>query len=421
VSVILILATIAMLVVVYGASPVALWLGLVTGAVTVVGWIVLSGRNEAAGRHSGWALLAGIVGLAVIAAAGYALLTPDRRCTLVHRCAVTPTTSPSPSTTLNSSSPPMVHIAEFPVPSQQAQPGSITTGPDGNIWFTEANLDRIGRMSPDGRNAVEFPFPSGSVPAVIINGPGNYLWVMENANAGGTRQPGIARVTTSGVITEHLLPRGANLVGIAPGPDGNIWFTRFDNNTIDRMSPDGAVTGQYPIPTPDSGPAAIVPGPDGNLWFDEQRGHQIARISPIGQISEFRYAAPPVPNTDNNHSPTSGPDGNVWFTDFWNSRIGYVTPAGQVTEFPTPTAHSLPLGIVAGRDGYLWFTECVPDSAGQSCVSDSKIGRSDVHGQITEFALPVPTSGPAGITVDQSGAIWFTETFTAKIGRITLS
>src|SRR5476649_579595 len=55
---------------------------------------------------------------------------------------------------------------------------------------------------------------------------------------------------------------------------------------------------------------------------------------------------------------TAGPDGNLWFTEQNGNRIGRITPAGVVTEFSagiTPSA--LPGGIAAGPDGSLWFTE----------------------------------------------------------------
>ena len=56
------------------------------------------------------------------------------------------------------------------------------------------------------------------------------LWVLEN---GSTK---IARVTPQGQITEFLAPPGSNLVGLAPGRDGNIWFTEFQFNKIGRMN-----------------------------------------------------------------------------------------------------------------------------------------------------------------------------------------
>jgi streptogramin lyase len=37
-------------------------------------------------------------------------------------------------------------ITEFPTPTKSA-PIGITAGPDGNLWFTEENVSKIGRIT----------------------------------------------------------------------------------------------------------------------------------------------------------------------------------------------------------------------------------------------------------------------------------
>ena len=39
--------------------------------------------------------------------------------------------------------------------------------------------------------------------------------------------------------------------------------------------------------------------------------------------------------------------------------------SGKIREFPVPTATSGPLGITAGPDGNLWFTEALGNKIGQ--------------------------------------------------------
>src|SRR5215470_3620690 len=88
-------------------------------------------------------------------------------------------------------------------------------------------------------------------------------------------------------------------------------------------------------------------------------------------------------------------------------------PAGAVaqgiTEFSIPTTvTSDPFSVTAGSDGALWFTERFAN----------KIGRIDTAGNITEFAVPTVSSFPQGITAGPDNALWFTETYPGKIGRI---
>src|SRR6266536_966035 len=90
--------------------------------------------------------------------------------------------------------------------------------------------------------------------------------------------------------------------------------------------------------------------------------------------------------------------------------------AGTITEFSTPTANSGPFGITAGPDGNLWFTE----------TATNKIGRITTAGGITEVPLPATCAstyhcGLDGITAGPDGNLWFTEFNVNTIGRITPS
>jgi hypothetical protein len=80
--------------------------------------------------------------------------------------------------------------------SPGSRPLSITTGPDGNLWFTEEVGNRLGRITPQGV-VTEFPVGSG----------GNFG------------------------VTE-----------IAAGPTGDLWYTGSSTNVIGRVSLDPLVS-----------------------------------------------------------------------------------------------------------------------------------------------------------------------------------
>ena len=85
-----------------------------------------------------------------------------------------------------------------------------------------------------------------------------------------------------------------------------------------------------------------------------------------------------------------------------------VAGAATITEFAIPTPNSGPAGITAGPDGALWFTES----------STNKIGRITTDGAITEFGPFASISFFLGdITAGPDGALWFTAF--DQIGRIT--
>jgi virginiamycin B lyase len=68
-------------------------------------------------------------------------------------------------------------ITEFPVPT--GLPAEITSGPDGNLWFTAENSTQIGRVTPGGDFTL-FPIPTSSGdPFGITSGPDGNLWFTE--------------------------------------------------------------------------------------------------------------------------------------------------------------------------------------------------------------------------------------------------
>src|SRR5882724_4062540 len=63
-------------------------------------------------------------------------------------------------------------VSEFPTAlAAGASPSQITTGPDGNLWFTETGANKIGVMKPDGSLVTEIALPAGSGPEGITTGP----------------------------------------------------------------------------------------------------------------------------------------------------------------------------------------------------------------------------------------------------------
>src|SRR5215469_4020227 len=88
-------------------------------------------------------------------------------------------------------------------------------------------------------------------------------------------------------------------------------------------------------PNTTPGPAYIAPGADGNLWFTEPDTQKLAKITPSGQITEYSNGLGPASVPD---GITPGPDGNMWFTDEGllaggMSGIGWITPSGQISEY----------------------------------------------------------------------------------------
>jgi virginiamycin B lyase len=216
-------------------------------------------------------------------------------------------------------------------------------------------------------------------------------------------------------ITEFSsgLNAGSGPEGIAPGPDGNLWFTdQGTTSAIGRITPQGQITEFSSGLNVGSMPYRISPGPDGNLWFtDRGTTSAIGRITPQGQITEFSAG---LSTGSDLLRIVPGPDGNMWFTNVGTTRaVGRITLQGQITEFTTGlNSGSRPDVIAPGSDGNLWFTDDGTTSA---------IGRITPQGQITEFSSGLNSgSSPSGLAPGPDGNLWFTDVgATEAIGRIT--
>ena len=95
----------------------------------------------------------------------------------------------------------------------------------------------------------------------------------------------------------------------------------------------------------------------------------------------------------------AGADGNLWFTEKQANRVGRITVDGAITEFALPTAKASPDGIALGPDGNIWFSESDID----------RIARVTPDGRVSEFGAGMtPGSRPLSIVV-RDGALWFSQ------------
>jgi streptogramin lyase len=289
-------------------------------------------------------------------------------------------------------------ITEYPVPTPGAFPTNIAAGADGNLWFTELNASKIGRITTQG---VITEFTLSTQPNDITAGPDGNLWFTE-----GTASK-IARITPAGVITEFPLAVNHGPNSITSGPDGNLWFAE-STNKIGRMTTTGDVT-EFPISISNCFPQGITSGPDGNVWFLETNSNvgpntnYVVKVDPSGTMTPFA-----IPMTANQFPAkiTSGHDGNLWFTEPGTNHVGKATVSGTFAEFAVGFA---PVGIAAGPDGNVWYA--VSGGVG-------KIGRITPAGSATEFPVPTANSIPYGITAGADGNLWFTESGANQVGSI---
>ena len=344
-------------------------------------------------------------------------------------------------------------ITEFPaLANSQGGLNRVTSGPDGNIWFTIAGANQIGQMTPGGV-VTRYDIPTAnSSPIDITTGSDGNLWFTEFSGRIGRISPATGQITEFPVFNSQKtgqLPKTQKifLFGITAGPDGALWFVANccdptgQTGYIGRITTDGRIN-LFPVAKGTSPTVGITTGPDGNLWFpatnitcgnknqlcgQRYQGY-IERMSSIGQITGVF----PIPTTYSDPSRiVTGPDGNLWFTEQGAvgangslqptfpapGKIGRITPDGQITEFTTPNQNwpyftSNPAGIAVGPDGNIWFTEysyLTRDTMVQH--GGNNIGMITPSGQITEFPVPTQYARADGIAAGPpgDGGLYFTE------------
>jgi RHS repeat-associated protein len=245
----------------------------------------------------------------------------------------------------------------FPV---HGAPEDITLGPDGNLWFTEYLGFMIGRLTPSG-TLTEFTLanPSYGDPDGIVAGPDGNLWFTYYQDPNNTTFQGqshVGKISPAGTVTNYQLTNlYAGAMGIAAGPDGDIWVTENRQEAVDRITPSTGADQVILLGSAITGhPAEIVPGPGSTMWFSETATPQVGSISLDGQ-TVVAHALPPGESANGIAFDSSN---NLWYADGATSSVGEMGPGGAVVETQTPTNGSSPYGMVADpSDHALWFTE----------------------------------------------------------------
>jgi virginiamycin B lyase len=108
---------------------------------------------------------------------------------------------------------------------------------------------------------------------------------------------------------------------------------------------------------------------------------------------------------------TTGPDGALWFTENDGQALGRITTSGTITQVPLPpfshtdpiagliSEDSHPFGITTGPDGALWYADS----------SSADLGRVTTSGSVSQFGITTTTlTFPYDIVTGSDGALWFT-------------
>lgn len=314
-------------------------------------------------------------------------------------------------------------VTQFTVPGLSGQElTAITSGPDGNLWFTQRAANTIVKMTPAG---VQTTYSEGitpnSQPTSLATGPDGNVWFAEaNAYDPTTQMFQIAKITSDGVVTEYPTPvqPPAGLQGMVSGPDNSIWYVSALGGKIAKVAMDGTVTVFPTGLSPFTFMFSLAVGPDGNLWFSGVSGSttRFGKMTPTGTVT--LYTSGGITSAGIIGGITAGPDGNVWFTKPGVGEVSRITTDGQVTNFSSGiTPGASPVGITTGADGNLWLSEA---GTGATPTAPSAVAWMTTDGDVTEFPVgPYATNDLSGITPGSDGNVWSVGILEPNIYRVT--
>lgn len=293
---------------------------------------------------------------------------------------------------------------EFAVPGNNVGVMQPSVDGHGNIWFGEMTTNRLARLDIHSGKVTTWEPPNGryNIMETAIDRHGDVWFTEQAGNYIGDFNPTTQRFTSYplGEVNGRVTAPQALRFDAA----GILWFTEVNSARIGRLDPATGVISVISVPVRPTAkqtfPYSMTLAPDGGIWFSELAGGALGRLDP--QTHAVRLFT--LPETDAQvFSLAADAQGRIWFTELQQGRLGMLNPAtGAVVEKDVPPTLGRPAGLYAvsvATNGEVWF----------ACSSvNALVSYSPPSDRFTFHQLPRPDSLPYGLTIDASGALWFT-------------
>lgn len=297
----------------------------------------------------------------------------------------------------------------IPVPTSDAGLGRIVTAPDGTMWFTEEDANKVGKITPAGQ-ITEFAFPAEFPGTTILKdldvAPDGTIWVVYESGERVRHMNPDGSIIADGQLDSSGYPYGEE---VRVDRDGTAWITMsYDEDYIVRI----VGTSIYADPNAPGCEDSLGEAADGSMWC--RQGDGLIHVNSTGsggvRYPAGKYAAYP-------YAIAAGPVGSIWFGRYFSGtfatspddgEVGYLDAAtARITAFNTGS-RTAPADLVKGPDGNMWFT---------SIGAAAGIGHISRHGRgaLTAIGGYEPTS----LTFAKNGAIFATDATNNVILRVT--
>ena len=200
--------------------------------------------------------------------------------------------------------------------SLPSAPNELALDAHGDVWFTEFNADRLGRLDPRTGHMQHYPLsPKTSV--------------------------------------QTLYP-----YGVTVDPQGSIWFTESGSNQLGRLEPATGAIQVFAVPDPHALLMEIASDGQGSLWVTSFTPSLLFRYKPgTGTFTTYTVSL-----SGHERGTLYGllvtTSGDVWVTILAANMLAHLdVRTGLFLYYRIPAPGGLPLGLAMDANQNLWFTE----------------------------------------------------------------
>ncbi len=254
----------------------------------------------------------------------------------------------------------------------------------------------------------------------------------------------------------------SNPQGIAVDSSGNLYVADYGNNTVRKISPDGAVstlagtagisgsTDANGASASFSGPYGITVNTSGVVYVTDSNNNTIRKITPSGDVTTIAGTAGTSGTTNSpalfNYPAGIAVDsaGNLYVADEYNALIRKITPLGVVSTFAGGNGSELrPVGSwyveyadgIGTLAGFSLPEQIAADQSGNLYVADFEndaIRKITSTASVTTFAGSIGVAGskdgtgitanfyqPTGVAVDTNGNLFIVDQYNFTIREIS--
>ncbi|TMH75121.1 MAG: hypothetical protein E6H51_08530, partial [Betaproteobacteria bacterium] len=197
-------------------------------------------------------------------------------------------------------------VSEWPVPTPKFA-RDPAPGPDGNIYITVMQGDRIARFDTKSQKFSEWDLPPGAHPHGLLVDKEGKVWYTGNGNGTiGELDP------ATGKVREHRAPSGGSPHTLVIDDAGAIWFTS-QSGYVGRLDRSSGKIAEYRM---SGGPYGLTLDKRGNVWVCRMNADKMGIVdTKTGKTSELYMGPGSRPRRA-----ATAPDGTLWITLYGNGK-----------------------------------------------------------------------------------------------------